>query len=267
MPSGVRKPWVGGNWKCNGTLKSLEELCEKFNAGPFDKKQLDVVICPSPVHLSTIKRLLGDKIDVGSQNVSKTGNGAFTGETSCEILMDMGIKWSLVGHSERRQFYGETDQVVADKVDYVLNKATTINEIKPNLAVCIGELLSEREAGKTVEVCTRQMKAFIPKVKDWNRVVIAYEPVWAIGTGKVATPEQAQEAHEAIRKLVSAEVSKEVADSIRIVYGGSVTDANSASLISQQDIDGFLVGGASLKTGFLDIIDSVVKQNATSAAV
>eukprot|EP00922_Rhytidocystis_sp_ex-Travisia-forbesii_P009180 GHVS01013410.1.p1 GENE.GHVS01013410.1~~GHVS01013410.1.p1 ORF type:complete len:266 (+),score=35.65 GHVS01013410.1:76-873(+) len=264
MP-GTRKPWVGGNWKCNGTLKSTEELCHKFCAASFDKKQLDVVICPSPVHLAHVKKLLAGKMQVGAQNLSKTGNGAFTGETSCEILMDMGIIWSLVGHSERRQYYGETDEVVANKVDYVFNKATSINGIKPHLAICIGELLSEREAGKTDEVCTRQMKAFIPRVKDWSRVVIAYEPVWAIGTGKVATPEQAQAAHEAIRKLVSAEVSKDVADGLRIVYGGSVTDANSGSLICQKDIDGFLVGGASLKPGFLDIIHSVV-ENASSAA-
>eukprot|EP00922_Rhytidocystis_sp_ex-Travisia-forbesii_P009179 GHVS01013409.1.p1 GENE.GHVS01013409.1~~GHVS01013409.1.p1 ORF type:complete len:265 (+),score=40.98 GHVS01013409.1:76-870(+) len=264
MP-GTRKPWVGGNWKCNGTLKSTEELCHKFCAASFDKKQLDVVICPSPVHLAHVKKLLGDKIEVGAQNLSKSGNGAFTGETSCEILMDMEIRWSLIGHSERRQFYGETDAVVADKVDYALNKATASN-IKLQIAVCIGELLAEREAGHTEQVCTRQMKAFIPKVHDWSRVVVAYEPVWAIGTGKVATPEQAQDAHKAIRALVEAEVGKDVANGLRIVYGGSVTEANSASLIAQPDIDGFLVGGASLKPGFLDIIQSVV-QNAVSAAV
>eukprot|EP00921_Rhytidocystis_pertsovi_P025719 GHVQ01041484.1.p1 GENE.GHVQ01041484.1~~GHVQ01041484.1.p1 ORF type:complete len:263 (+),score=39.43 GHVQ01041484.1:264-1052(+) len=256
MSGGIRKPWVGGNWKCNGTLKSIEELCEKFSKAECSKTQLDVVICPSTTHLSLVKRLLpADKFEVASQNISKTGNGAFTGETSCEMLADMGIKWSLVGHSERRQYYGETDAVVTDKVDYCLNKAVAPAD-KINLAVCIGELLAEREANQTVEVCTRQMKAFIPKVTDWSRIVVAYEPVWAIGTGKVATPEQAQEAHEAIRKLVAKEVSQEVADALRIVYGGSVTDQNCLSLICMPDIDGFLVGGASLKPGFLDIISS-----------
>lgn len=257
----MRKAWVGGNWKCNGTLKSIEDLCAALLKSTHKSTDIDVVLCPSPLHVTTLSKLLaGSHLLVGSQNVSKTGNGAFTGETSAEILMDMDVPWTLIGHSERRQFYGESDNIVADKVDYVLNKSTAKTS-KLNIAVCIGELLSEREDGKTKEVCTRQMKAFIPKVTNWDRVVIAYEPVWAIGTGKVATPEQAQEAHHTIRGLVKKEVSAEVADKLRIVYGGSVTDSNCASLICQPDIDGFLVGGASLKPTFVDIISTTLSCN------
>merc|ERR1719401_690083 len=184
---------------------------------------------------------------VSAQNCSKTGSGAFTGEWTAESLLDLGIKWTLIGHSERRTKYGETDADTAEKVG-------RCQELGVNVILCIGELLEEREAGKTDEVNKRQLAACIPKIKNWDLIVIAYEPVWAIGTGKVATPDQAQETQAAIRAYLAKAVSPEVAEKTRIQYGGSVTPANCADLMSKPDIDGFLVGGASLKPTFMDII-------------
>lgn len=246
----ARKPWVGGNWKCNGSVESVEALCAALSDGAkFVEGQGDVVIFPSPIHLSLTKSRLDKKIKVGAQNCSKTGNGAFTGEVSVEQITDFGLEWTLVGHSERRQYYAESDEVVAAKVEKCQSG-------KLNAAVCIGELLSEREAGKTLDVCRRQVEAVVPKVNDWQKIVIAYEPVWAIGTGKVATPAEAQEAHEEIRKIISEKVDKKTAASLRIVYGGSVNEKNCEELSRQPDIDGFLVGGASLKPSFVDIINA-----------
>merc|ERR1719259_570621 len=164
-------------------------------------------------------------MQVASQNVSATGFGAFTGEFAAEHLKDFGIVWTLIGHSERRTKYGETDEITAAKVAKCQE-----NGIK--VIFCIGELLEEREANKTDEVNKRQLAAVIPKIKNWDDIVIAYEPVWAIGTGKVATPDQAQDAHAAIRKMIASAVSQEVADGVRILYGGSVSPENSKELIA-----------------------------------
>merc|ERR1712051_169265 len=210
----------------------------------FSKEKVDVYICPTALHILRIKadiEALG--MNAASQNVSATGFGAFTGEWAAEHLADAEISWTLVGHSERRTKYGDTDEVTAKKVE------------KGQMCVlCIGELLEERESGKTDEVNKRQLAACLPKIKNWDLMVIAYEPVWAIGTGKVATPDQAQETQAAIRAYLKEAVSAEVAEKVRIQYGGSVTPDNCADLITKPDIDGFLVGGASLKPSFMDII-------------
>ena len=163
------------------------------------------------------------------------------------MLNDFGIKWTILGHSERRHVFGESDALVGEKVGFAL---------KNNLSVmaCIGEQLEEREANKTMEVCERQLNAMKPHIDNWDNVVIAYEPVWAIGTGKTASPDQAQDVHDAIRAWVSKNVSKDAAAKTRIMYGGSVTDKNADELIMKKDVDGFLVGGASLKEAFADII-------------
>merc|ERR1719384_1263050 len=184
---------------------------------------------------------------VASQDVSATGFGAFTGVVAAEHLADMGVGWTLVGHSERRSKYGDTDDVTAKKVKACQEKGLMC-------VLCIGESLEERESGKTDEVNKRQLAACIPEIKDWSLMVIAYEPVWAIGTGKVATPDQAQETQAAIRAFIAEAVSGEVADRVRIQYGGSVTPDNCADLISKPDIDGFLVGGASLEASFMEIV-------------
>ncbi|CEM22592.1 unnamed protein product [Vitrella brassicaformis CCMP3155] len=248
---GPRKPWVGGNWKCNGTKASIEALCETLNKAEFNPEQIDVVIAPVSLHIHMVKEKLKAGFKVCTQNVSKTGMGAYTGEIAVDHIKDFGLEWTLIGHSERRQYYGETDEVVADKVD-ICQKAGLCT------AVCIGEMLDERKAGKTTDVVKKQIEAFIPKVTDWSKIMIAYEPVWAIGTGVVATPEQAQETHAAIRKILKEKVSAEVAESTRIAYGGSVSDSNCNTLIGLEDVDGFLVGGASLKPAFLDIIKSAL---------
>ncbi|KAL8271141.1 hypothetical protein Esti_004909 [Eimeria stiedai] len=246
----TRTPWIGGNWKSNGTIASITELSKELNQSSFDPKQTEVVVFPTAIHIALAKEKLKDAFEIGCQNISKTGPGAFTGEIAAGMVKDFGLKWVLVGHSERRQYYGETDEVVKEKV------AMVMKEEGLSVALCIGELLKEREAGETMEVCRKQLEAVIPVVTDWNRVVIAYEPVWAIGTGKVATPQQAQEVHCDLRKFISERVSKEVAGKLRIVYGGSVTNENCVTLIGCSDVDGFLVGGASLKKAFVDILEA-----------
>lgn len=247
MPSQTRKPWVGGNWKCNGTVASITALSDALNKVAFDTKAVDVVICPSPIHMTTARSLLNDKFIIASQNVSKTGNGAYTGETSTDMLQDAGFTWTLIGHSERRQYYGESDAEVAAKVEVCQKNGMYT-------AICIGEHLDQRKNGEMNRILTTQIQAFLAKVTDWSRVVIAYEPVWAIGTGVVATPDQAQEAHAFIRSLLKEKAGDAVAQSVRIVYGGSVNEKNCKGLFELDDIDGFLVGGASLKPEFGDII-------------
>mmetsp|Transcript_44630 Transcript_44630/g.92978 ORF Transcript_44630/g.92978 Transcript_44630/m.92978 type:complete len:366 (-) Transcript_44630:261-1358(-) len=244
-----RKPFVGGNWKCNGTIASGTELAETLkNGSVMYKNAVEVVICPVAPQINMLSKIFKrSPLNVGAQNFSKDAEGAFTGEITASMLKDVGVNWSLIGHSERRTKYGETDEVCAAKVE----KA---QEAKLSIIFCIGELLEEREKGETDAVNKRMMDAVIPKITDWSKVVIAYEPVWAIGTGKVATPDQAQEAHAAIRKMLP-EAS---AEKVRILYGGSVTTDNCKELIGKEDIDGFLVGGASLKPTFTDIITACV---------
>lgn len=183
------------------------------------------------------------------QNAYKVASGAFTGEVSPALLKDVGATWVILGHSERRQIFGETDELIAEKVVHALEQGLKV-------IACIGETLQEREAGQTEAVVFRQTKALADAVKDWSNVVLAYEPVWAIGTGKTATPAQAQEVHAALRKWLADNISADVSASLRIQYGGSVTAANAKELASQPDIDGFLVGGASLKPEFVNIVNA-----------
>eukprot|EP00472_Partenskyella_glossopodia_P004384 CAMPEP_0197516150 /NCGR_PEP_ID=MMETSP1318-20131121/1011_1 /TAXON_ID=552666 /ORGANISM="Partenskyella glossopodia, Strain RCC365" /LENGTH=255 /DNA_ID=CAMNT_0043064673 /DNA_START=111 /DNA_END=878 /DNA_ORIENTATION=- len=238
----TRSPIVGGNWKLNAgdgiTKASLVELVEALNGSP--EPACEVFICPPTLYLESVQNAATTHLKLCSQNIYSKPKGAFTGETSANMLMDMGIQWTLIGHSERRDIFGETDQLLGAKIAYA-------QEVGMNTVCCIGEHKEEREAGKTMDVCVPQLKAIADNVTDWSSVVIAYEPVWAIGTGLTATPEQAQETHAQIRTWISENVSSEVADSIRIQYGGSVNDQNSQELASGPDIDGFLVGGASLK--------------------
>ena len=181
--------------------------------------------------------------------MSFNGTGPYTGEICGEQLKDFDVEWVIIGHSERRTLYGETSEIVGKKVQ----KA---QDIGLSSIVCIGETLDQREAEQTYDVLQQQLEAFKGSVQDWSKIVIAYEPVWAIGTGKTATPEIAQEAHEFIRLWLKDNVSDEVSQQVRIQYGGSVNGKNAADLIKQQDIDGFLVGGASLKPDFLNIIEA-----------
>ncbi|KAG2178486.1 hypothetical protein INT44_001638 [Umbelopsis vinacea] len=242
----TRNFFVGGNWKMNGSLSQVNSLVEILNNASVPSNT-EVVVAPPAIYIDRVRQAVKKEIEVAAQNCYYKASGAFTGEISPEQLKDMGINWVIIGHSERREIFGESDDFVGAKTQYALSAGLGV-------IACIGEKLDERESGKTEEVCFRQLKAIAEHVKDWSHVVVAYEPVWAIGTGKVATPEQAQETHAALRKWLAENVSKEAANNTRILYGGSVNGKNAAELGKKEDIDGFLVGGASLKPEFADII-------------
>jgi len=233
----------------NGSVKSIEEIVENLNKAKLNEN-VEVVIAPPDIFLLLAAQLVNKNIQVSAQNVFDKGNGAFTGETSTSMLKDHHINWVIIGHSERRTVLKETDAFIASKTKAALAGGLSV-------ILCIGESLEQREAGETLKVCCGQLSVVANAISDWSNVVIAYEPVWAIGTGKVATTEQAQEAHEGLRKWLKEHVSQEAAEKTRIIYGGSVTDKNSKDLAAQPDIDGFLVGGASLKPAFIDIINSL----------
>jgi triosephosphate isomerase (TIM) len=209
------------------------------------------VVAPTFVHIPVTLSSLRKDFAVSAQDCWRGGNGAFTGEISADMLADLGLKWVILGHSERRHVIGESDELTAEKVKYALSKGLSV-------IYCIGERLEEREGNMTLDVCSRQMDALVSKLspEDWTRVVVAYEPVWAIGTGKVATPEQAQEVHAAVRSWFERSVNADVASAVQIIYGGSVNAGNCKDLAGRPDIDGFLVGGASLKPEFVEIIKS-----------
>ncbi|KAK4579162.1 hypothetical protein RGQ29_029015 [Quercus rubra] len=253
----TRKFFVGGNWKCNGTTEEVKKIVSTLNEGQVPPPDVvEVVVSPPFVFLPLVKNLLRPDFHVAAQNCWVKKGGAFTGEVSAEMLVNLGIPWVILGHSERRLILNETNEFVGEKVAYALSKGLKV-------IACVGETLEQRESGTTVEVVAAQTKAIAERVSNWADVVLAYEPVWAIGTGKVATPAQAQEVHFELRKWFHANVSPEVAATIRIIYGGSVNGANSKELAAQPDLDGFLVGGASLKPEFIDIIKSAeVKKSA-----
>ncbi|KAG5191075.1 triosephosphate isomerase/glyceraldehyde-3-phosphate dehydrogenase [Tribonema minus] len=247
--STARKFIVGGNWKCNGSIAQTKELVGILNASSL-ASDTEVVISPPSLYLQSVASSIRPDVAVSSQDCW-TGNGAHTGETSADMLKDMGVQWTIVGHSERRQ-KGETDELCAKKAAYAISKGLKV-------MACIGETREEREAGKTMEVVVRQMAAYkkhLDSSKAFDAFVVAYEPVWAIGTGLVATPEEAQQVHKGLRDWVANNISSDVAAKLRIMYGGSVTAASAPSLASQPDIDGFLVGGASLKPEFVSIVNA-----------
>ncbi len=238
----MRQVMVAGNWKMNGSSESINELMSGIKQGMDAVTKAEVVVCPPAVYIAGVSSAAnGTGIKVGSQNICDEDKGAFTGELSGDMLKDVGCEYAIIGHSERRALYGESDELVAKRF-----AAARRNGIKP--LFCIGETLEEREAGITNDVCARQIDAVIALegVESLADGVIAYEPVWAIGTGKVATPEQAQEVHAFIRAKIAG-LNAGVAEGLRILYGGSMNPGNAKELIGQPDIDGGLIGGASLK--------------------
>jgi len=247
----VRKFFVGGNWKMNNLRKDNEKLVDLLNNANFNFDQVEVLVAPPALYLDFVRSRLNPAFHVAAQNCYKVEKGAFTGDISPAMIKDCGGNYVILGHSERRNVFGESDQLIGEKVRHALDSGL-------NVLPCIGEKLEEREAGKTEEVVFRQMKHIAEHIKpdEWSRVVIAYEPVWAIGTGKTATPQQAQEVHAQLRKWLVDNVSASVSESTRILYGGSVTGGNARELGAQPDIDGFLVGGASLKPEFIDICNA-----------
>jgi triosephosphate isomerase len=245
-----RKYLIAGNWKLNNGGATGIELASAVAKASKDVNAEVVVAPPFTALAAVAAELEGSHVEVAAQNMYPKDSGAFTGEISAPMLLDAGCKWVILGHSERRQYFGETDQSVNDKVI-----AAMAAGLKP--IACIGETLPEREAGKTLEVCFRQLDAFAPALlQNPGYGVVAYEPVWAIGTGKVATPAQAQEVHDAIRKRLAA-LSPELAEKTRILYGGSVKADNAKELLGCPDIDGALVGGAALDAaGFAKIVQA-----------
>ena len=236
---------VAGNWKMNLDRAKAKELTAAVAARRGEAAKVELVLCPPALYVETVgSALAGAKSNVGlgAQNMHDKASGAFTGEVAPPMLVDLGCQYVILGHSERRTLFGETDAAVNVKT-----KAALAAGLVP--IVCVGETLEEREAGKTAAVVTGQVQGSLAGLSaaDLEKVVVAYEPVWAIGTGKVATPEQAQEVHALIRALLAGLSSPEVAARVRIQYGGSVKPDNAADLARQPDIDGALVGGASLK--------------------
>jgi triosephosphate isomerase (TIM) len=238
-----RRPILAGNWKMNMTATQARELASKLIPLVAGVKDRDIVVGPPFTSLAAVAETIkGTNIGLAAQNLHWEEKGAFTGEISADMLLDSGCKYVIIGHSERRQYFGETDETVNKKARQALKKA-----LLPIL--CVGETLAEREAGKLNKIIGRQVTGGLKDIstEDMKKVVIAYEPVWAIGTGKTATPEQANEVHALIRQKVKALYSADIAEGLRIQYGGSVTPENVSTLMTMPDIDGALVGGASLK--------------------
>eukprot|EP00938_MAST-03A_sp_MAST-3A-sp1_P006278 g6278.t1 len=251
-----RKALIGGNWKCNGTVSSVKSLVTEFNkAIDAIPDNADVLIAPPALHMGLLTASLNKRIEISAQNVwsGPKEYGAYTGEITPAMAKDFGAQWTLVGHSERRH-------VVAHEDDTLLNEKIKAS-LKAGLKVilCVGELLNDRDNAKTKSVVLSQVALGTSGLKDadWANIAIAYEPVWAIGTGRVATPAQAQEVHDWIRTWIATNVSPSVASATRIIYGGSVKPANCDSLWKMKDVDGFLVGGASLKPDFIKIVQCV----------
>ncbi len=252
----MRKPLVAGNWKMNGTLSTIDPLVNGIKSGITGLEQVEIAICPSFIYLEYVSNLIDDcPISLGAQNASNENEGAYTGEVSCAMLNDIGCHYAILGHSERRSLYGEKSDLVAEK--YIQTQASGLVPI-----LCVGESFEERESGKMEDVISQQMRAVLDKVgaEGFKKAVIAYEPVWAIGTGLTATPDQAQEVHSFIRDLVAEyEEERVVAEQIRILYGGSVKPENAAEIFAMKDIDGGLIGGAALKPeDFLGICQAAV---------
>lgn len=253
----MRKPFVAGNWKMNTDSHSSVALAEAIAAGSSSLagSSVDVAVIPPFVYLQAVaKAVSSSHIGLGSQDIYFEQNGAFTGEISASMLKDIGCTYVLCGHSERRHVIGETDELVNKKI-----AAAIAGGLLP--IFCVGELIKQRKAEKTKEVVTRQIETGLAglSTEKVSAVTIAYEPVWAIGTGLTATPQQAQEVHSLIRQLLAKIYGEQLAQEIRIQYGGSVKPGNAAELMQEEDVDGLLVGGASLKADdFLAIIQATV---------
>jgi len=249
----MRRKVIAGNWKMNMDLHQSQKLVSEIINGLGKDSKVEVIVCPSSTSLSEVSSLLkSTPIKLGAQNMYFEESGAYTGEISAEMLKSVGCEYVILGHSERRVIFNETDELINKKINATLAKG-----LKP--IFCIGELLEQRERGETMQVVSRQIEKGLYGInsEEIKNIIIAYEPVWAIGTGKTATPQQAQEVHLFIRELVAKKFSSPVAENLIIQYGGSVKPDNSGELLSQKDIDGALVGGACLKAdSFLSIIAS-----------
>ena len=244
----MRTPMIAGNWKMNTTVSEAIELVNEMRQELDQIANVDKVICPPFISLATVRELIkGSSIKLGAQNIYFEEKGAYTGEISPLMLADL-CEFVIIGHSERRQYFNETGEITNKKVRAAL-------KVKLVPILCVGETLEEKEAGGTEEIITGELSSALTGVDNVNGLLIAYEPIWAIGTGRAATGEQANETIDLIRRNVAKLCSEKVAQDMRILYGGSVTDANTAEFMKQPEIDGALVGGASLKANqFLSIV-------------
>ena len=251
----MRTPIIAGNWKLNKTISEAVALTTALKALVAEVSDVEIIVAPPFTALAAVNDVITDSnIHLSAQDVYSEDSGAFTGEVSAPMLKDVGCNYVIIGHSERRQYFGETNESVNQKV-----KAALAHDLKP--IICVGEQLEEREAGRTETVIEDHVTGGITGLSaaELLSCVIAYEPVWAIGTGKTATPDQAQEVHNFIRGLLTKSHSVEVASQLRIQYGGSVKPENAAELMAQPDVDGALVGGASLEAeSFAQIVKRVI---------
>ena len=250
----MRKNIVAGNWKMNKNLQEGQDLVKELQSAVFGKTlKCDVIVCTPFIHLATVGGVIDkNKVKLGAQNCADKVSGAYTGEVSAEMVASTGAQYVILGHSERRAYYGETNATLNEKV-----KLALANNLTP--IFCIGEVLAEREAGTQNAVVKKQIEEalFDLSAADFGKIVLAYEPVWAIGTGKTATSAQAQEIHAFIRQTVAAKYGKDVADNTSILYGGSCNAGNAKELFANPDVDGGLIGGAALKVDtFMPIVES-----------
>ncbi|MBO1882981.1 triose-phosphate isomerase [Capnocytophaga sp. Marseille-Q4570] len=249
----MRKKIVAGNWKMNNDIKKSLSLISDL-LGKLPQTEAEVMIAPTFVNLiPSVEAVKNSKIEVIAQNMHFAESGAYTGEISADMLTSIGVKTTILGHSERRAYFNETDESLSKKVDTALKHGIRV-------VFCIGEELADRKANKHFEVVGNQIKngLFHLPAEAWQHLVLAYEPVWAIGTGETATPEQAQEIHHFIRKTISDKYGKDVADNVSILYGGSVKPDNAKEIFAKEDVDGGLIGGAALKADdFVSIIKSI----------
>lgn len=251
----TRRPLIAGNWKLNHLVGPAVETAAALKSLVAGVNTADLVICPVYTALQAVGKVIaGSNIELGGQNCYTKESGAFTGEVSPQMLKDVGCTWVIIGHSERRQYFGETDALLNEKLKFARASGLKV-------MFCIGETLEERQSGRMNDVLSRQVTEGLAGVSEevFAGLALAYEPVWAIGTGVVATPGQAQEAHDFVRGLVRKQFNAAIADALRIQYGGSVKAENAAELMAKPDVDGFLVGGASLKAdSFAAIVNAAV---------
>ncbi len=251
----MRKPIVAGNWKMNKTVAEAQALVADIKRDLAECSGVDVVVCPPFTALAAVSEAItGSQLDLGAQNMHWEGSGAYTGEIAPPMLRELFCHYVILGHSERREYAGETDAIVNKKL-----KAALAANLRP--IVCVGEQLADRDAGRTEAVVEQQLRGSLANcsAREWTDVVVAYEPVWAIGTGRTATPDQAQEVHAFIRSVIRDLADDSIAQTVRIQYGGSMKPANAAELISQPDIDGGLIGGAALDAAsFVAIVQAAL---------
>lgn len=251
--STYRKYIIAGNWKMNKNATEAKDFAEELVEHQGNQTDVSVVVCPPATDLQAVGHVFeGSNCSLGAQNMHPADAGAYTGEVSAEMLRDLFVSYVILGHSERRQYFGETDAFVNEKVHTALR-----NNLKPIL--CVGESIEERDAGRMIEVVKHQLLEGVSGVSEdqLDSLVLAYEPIWAIGTGRTASPEQAQEVHAALRGILAEQFSSEAASRVRILYGGSMKPENADSLLAQVDIDGGLIGGASLDVrSFVKLVEA-----------